>query len=73
MPLRVLSAFNLKKSDFSKIQNLKLPIFLYHGSGKQQLSRGWGLILDLLGTLLTALVTSKSQELHEVTSQEVGF
>lgn len=29
--------------------------------------------MDLLGTLLTALVASKSQELREVTSQEVGF
>lgn len=36
-------------------------------------SEGRGLILDLLGTLLTAFVASKSQELHEVTSQEVGF
>lgn len=73
MPLRVLSAFNLKNQTSPKFRIWSYRFSFFMTVVNNSSSEGRGLILDLLGTLLTAFVASKSQELREVTSQEVGF
>lgn len=69
MPLRVLSVFNLENQTSPKFRIWSYR-FSFIAAAVNNSFSGMGSYLDLMGTLLTVTVTTKSQEWRDITSQE---